>query len=145
MKLFATLLSVLRGSLRGDKSPPLTRPSATLSPSDGERGAPGNPLATRIKTAFGVWIWNHTPTCAEMSRLTSRALEQPLTLKMRLKMRLHFMICAWCRRYFEQINFLHEHAPKLSVQSGTLLVRGLSSEGKNRIKAGVRKNLKLAL
>ena len=29
---------------------------------------------------FVIWVWKHTPSCAEMSRLTSRALEQPLTL-----------------------------------------------------------------
>jgi hypothetical protein len=48
-----------------------------------------------FKTKFVVWVWNHTPTCAEMSRLTSRALEHPLTFKARAKMRLHFVICAW--------------------------------------------------
>jgi len=90
-------------------------------------------LFASLKTKFVVWVWNHTPTCAEMSRFTSRALEQPLTVKLRLKMRLHFMICAWCRRYFEQINFLHEHAPKHGVQLSTLPTHGMSSEAKQRI------------
>ena len=98
-----------------------------------------------LKTKFVVWVWNHTPSCAEMSRLTSRALEQPLTLRMRLKMRLHFVICAWCRRYFEQINFLHEHAPRLGMQLGELPGRGLSPDAKRRIKSVVRKNVTLAL
>lgn len=102
-------------------------------------------LFASLKTRFVVWVWNHTPSCAEMSRLTSRALEQPLTLKMRLKMRLHFVICAWCRRYFEQLNFLHEHAPKLGMQLGELPGRGLSPDAKSRIKTEVRKNLTLAL
>ena len=102
-------------------------------------------LFTSLKTRFVVWVWNHTQTCAEMSRLTSRALEQPLTLRMRLKMRLHFVICAWCRRYFEQINFLHEHASRLSVQLETSPARGLSPDAKSRIKAEVKKNLTLAL
>ena len=96
-----------------------------------------------LKTKFVVWVWNHTPTCAEMSRLTSRALEQPLTLKLRLKMRLHFAICAWCRRYFEQINFLHTHAPKLGMQLEVLPKRGMSSEARERIKTQVRNNLML--
>ncbi|HEX5220500.1 MAG TPA: hypothetical protein VFZ59_13095 [Verrucomicrobiae bacterium] len=102
-------------------------------------------LFALLKTRFVVWVWNHTPTCAEMSRLTSRALEQPLSLRMRVKMRLHFVICAWCRRYFEQLNFLHEHAPRLGVQFETAAVRGLSPDAKQRIKAGVRKNLTPAL
>jgi len=98
-----------------------------------------------LKTKFVVWVWKHTPNCAEMSRLTSRALEQPLTLKMRMQMRLHFAICAWCRRYFEQINFLHNTAPKLGLQLGELPGRGLPLEAKERIKTQVRKNLTLAL
>jgi len=90
-------------------------------------------LFASLKTRFVVWVWHHTPTCAEMSRLTSRALEQPLTLKMRLKMRLHFVICAWCRRYFEQINFLHQYAPKLEMQLNPLPAHGMSGEAKQRI------------
>ena len=91
-----------------------------------------------LKTRFVVWVWNHTPTCAEMSRLTSRALDQPLTVKMRLKMRLHFVICAWCRRYFEQINFLHEHAPKLGVSLAAIPQRGLSTEARQRLLERIR-------
>ena len=102
-------------------------------------------LIASLKTKFVVWVWKHTPSCAEMSRLTSRALEQPLTIRLRLKMRLHFVICAWCRRYFEQINFLHEHAPTLGMQLGELPGRGLSPDAKSRIKTAVRKNLTLAL
>ena len=90
------------------------------------------PLAS-LKTRFVVWVWNHTPTCAEMSRLTSRALGQPLTIRMRLKMRLHFVICAWCRRYFEQINFLHHQAPRLESEPGKRSGRGLSAESKRRM------------
>ena len=96
---------------------------------------------TSLKTRFVVWVWNHTPTCAEMSRLTSRALEQPLTIKTRLKIRLHFVICAWCRRYFEQINFLHTAAPRLGLQLGDLPGRGMPLEAKQRIKLKLKANL----
>ena len=102
-------------------------------------------LFASLKIKFVVWVWNHTPSCAEMSRLTSRALEQPLTIKMRLKMRLHFVICAWCRRYFAQINFLHQSAPKLGMQFGDLPGRGLTTEARERIKAQVRKNLTMTM
>jgi hypothetical protein len=86
-----------------------------------------------LKTKFVVWVWNHTLTCAEMSRLTSRSCEQPLTIATRLKMRLHFLICAWCRRYFEQVNFLHRAAPRLGLELGELPGRGMSAEAKQRI------------
>ncbi len=86
-----------------------------------------------LKARLVAWVWDHTPDCAEMSRLTSRALEQPLTLRTRLKMRLHFVICSWCRRYYEQVNFLHMHALELHSQQGDLPGRGLPIESRRRI------------
>ena len=94
-----------------------------------------------LKTRFVIWVWNHTPTCAEMSRLTSRALEHPLTFKTRAKMRLHFVICAWCRRYFEQINFLHHNAPRLGLELGEFPGRGMSAEAKQRITQRIKAGL----
>ena len=86
-----------------------------------------------LKTRWIVWVWNHTPNCAEMSRLASQSLEQPLSLRMRLKMRLHYLICAWCKRYFKQLTFLHKAAPHFDEHSGTLPSRGLSAEARQRI------------
>jgi len=102
-------------------------------------------LFASLKTKFVIRVWDHTPSCAEMSRLTSQAPEKPLTLKMRMKMRLHFVICAWCRRYFEQINFLHEHAPMLGTQLSELAGRGLRPSAKSRIKHHMQKNLTVAM
>jgi len=86
-----------------------------------------------LKTRTAIWIWNHTPTCAEMSRLASRAQEQPLGWRIRLKMRLHFLICVWCKRYCQHLNWLHKTLPRLDEHAAELPVRGLSPEAKQRI------------
>ena len=86
-----------------------------------------------LKARSIVWVWKHTPNCAEMSRLASRSLEQSLSLRTRLKMRLHYLICAWCKRYFKQLRFLHEAAPHFDEHAGTLPVRSLSIEARRRI------------
>ncbi len=86
-----------------------------------------------LKTRWVVWVWNHTPNCAEMSRLASRSFEQPLALRTRLKMRLHYVICAWCKRYFMQLRFLHEAAPHFGEYEGHLPTRSLSAEARGRI------------
>ncbi len=86
-----------------------------------------------LKTRWIVWVWKHTPNCAEMSRLGSRALEQPLSLRSRLKMRLHYLICAWCKRYFKQLTFLHQAAPHFEEHAGIVPSRGLSAEARQRI------------
>src|SRR5713226_3581574 len=103
---------------------------------NGVAALPGNKLVCQtimklveaLKTRWVVWVWNHTPNCAEMSRLASRSFEQPLALRTRLKMRLHYVICAWCKRYFMQLRFLHEAAPHFGEYEGHLPTRSLSAE-----------------
>ena len=90
-------------------------------------------LFDSLKMPWIVWVWNHTPNCAEMSRLASRSMEQPLSLRTRLNMRLHYLICAWCKHYFKQLTFLHEAAPHFDEQAGILPSRGLSAEARRRI------------
>jgi hypothetical protein len=91
-------------------------------------------LMESLKTRWIVWMWNHTPNCAEMSRLASQSLEQPLSLKMRFKMWLHFLICVWCERYQKHLKFLHRAAPKFGEQVDSVSSSRLSVEAKQRIK-----------
>ena len=86
-----------------------------------------------LKMRWVVWVWNHTPNCAEMSRLASLSLEQPPTLALRLKMRLHHLICVWCRRYERQLQFLHRAAPHAHDDLGSLAARGLSTDARQRL------------
>ena len=86
-----------------------------------------------LKSRFIMWIWNHTPNCADMSRLASRSLEQSLPLSTRIKMRLHFLICIWCKRYFKHLSFLHSAAPQFEENAGVLPSGGLSAEARQRI------------
>jgi len=90
-------------------------------------------LVERLKTHWITWVWNHTLNCPEMSRLASQSLERPLPLGTRLKVRLHFLICVWCKRYFKQLKFLHDAAPHFHEHAETLPNRGLSAEARQRI------------
>ena len=86
-----------------------------------------------LKQRWIVWVWNHTPNCAEMSRLASQSFEQPLPLGTRLKMRLHYLICVWCARYLKHLRFLRAAAPLLEVHTNLPAARGLSPEAKQRM------------
>jgi len=74
------------------------------------------------------------PTCRQVSRLQSDLLDQPLSLPKRFGLRLHLLICKWCRRYGKQIRFLrhavHEHPDEVSQASP----RTLSPEARERLK-----------
>ena len=91
-----------------------------------------------VKMRWVVWIWNHTPNCAEMSRLASVSLEQKPPLKTRLRMRLHYLICVWCERYARHLKFLHRAAPRFQEQVGDVSNRKMSEETKQRMAARLR-------
>jgi hypothetical protein len=90
-------------------------------------------IVASIKERWEVWVWRHTPHCTEITRLASRSFEQPLSIRTRLKMRLHFLICVWCERYVKQLDFLHHASSHTDHQHGTLPGRGLSPEARQRI------------
>ena len=90
-------------------------------------------IVASIKQRWAVWVWQHTPHCTDMARLASRSCEQPLSLRIRLQMRLHFLICAWCERYDRQLKFLHHASSQLERHDDKLPGRGLSAEARQRI------------
>jgi len=90
-------------------------------------------LLEALKVRWVVWVWKHTPDCAEMSRLASASLEQPLPLKTRLKIRLHYFICVWCERYQEHLKFLRQAAPRFPEQLDMASSRVLTAEAKRRM------------
>lgn len=95
-------------------------------------------LARTFKDAAVKWVWNHSPTCAEMARLTSRSLEQPLSTKTRLQMWLHHLICVWCQRYGKQLRAIHDTAPQLDRNLGVVSRETLSPEAKREMVRALR-------
>jgi hypothetical protein len=45
-----------------------------------------------------------------MVRILSQSMDEPMPLLMRIKKRLHFLICCWCQRYEEHLRYIHETA-----------------------------------
>ena len=85
----------------------------------------GNPsvLARRNwwQTMLVKFIGKHTPKCREMVRILSQSMDEPLPLMMRIKKRLHFLICCWCQRYEEQLRYMRRHRPPVSRACGRSL------------------------
>jgi hypothetical protein len=74
----------------------------------------GNPsvLARRnwLQTKLVIFIGKHTPKCRDMVRILSQSMDQPLPLSMRIKKRIHYLICCWCQRYEEQLRYIRKTA-----------------------------------
>src|SRR6266446_2813336 len=98
----------------------------------------GNPsvLARRNwwQTTLVKFIGKHTPKCREMVRILSQSMDEPMPPLMRIKKRLHFLICCWCQRYEEQLRYIHETARQFSEHADEGAGPPLSDEAKERMK-----------
>jgi hypothetical protein len=90
-----------------------------------------------LRTKAGFWLWKHTPTCREMSRLASRSFEQAPSFRVRIEMMVHYALCVWCKRYAEHLKFLRRAAPALP-QAGSAAHHKLPEESRRRITARLR-------
>ena len=91
-----------------------------------------------FQTRLVIFIGKHTPKCREMVRLLSKSMDEPMPLVMRLKKRLHFLICRWCQRYEEQLHYLRETARKFPEHADEASNVPVSTEMKQRWKNAVR-------
>ena len=102
----------------------------------------GNPsvLARRnwLQTKLVIFIGKHTPKCREMVRILSQSMDQPMPLTMRIRKRIHYLICCWCQRYEEQLHYMREVARKFPEQADEIPDEKLPAEAKERLKAALR-------
>lgn len=84
----------------------------------------------------------HLPSCREVTRWASDAMDRPLPLGTRLALRVHVLICTWCRRYLRQLVFLRqavrsrpERLTDVEPHAGS---PGLSPEARARIRLALR-------
>jgi hypothetical protein len=80
------------------------------------------------------WAADLSPSCKEAARLQSAALDGKLTLRQRLGLRFHLVLCRWCRRYGKQITFLRSAAQQSAEHDEHSPSEVLSPEAHERIK-----------
>jgi hypothetical protein len=90
---------------------------------------PGN-----IMKAVTRGIGDLSPSCRQAVRLQSAALDRKLSFRERLGLRIHLLLCKWCRRYGKQIRFLQTATREHAGEEQVLPQRTLSPEARERIK-----------
>ena len=102
----------------------------------------GNPsvLARRnwFQTKLVILIGRHTPKCNEMVRILSQSMDKPMPLRMRIKKRVHFLICCWCQRYEEQLRYLRKTARSFPDRAGESSNVPVPDKAKERWKQALR-------
>ncbi len=76
--------------------------------------------------------------CKAAVRLQSEALEHQLSFRQRLGLRLHLLLCVWCRRYGKQIAFIHHAAHSHPDEMTKIVPQQLSSEARERLRQKIR-------
>jgi hypothetical protein len=102
----------------------------------------GNPsfLARRnpFQAALVKFIAKHTPKCREVVRILSQSMDSKLPLRMRVKLRLHYLICAWCQRYEKHLRELRKFAASVPDHTDAFSEDTLSPTAKDRMKEVLR-------
>ena len=98
----------------------------------------GNPsvLARRNwwQTKLVIFIGKHTPKCRDMVRILSQSMDKPMPLSMRIKKRIHYLICCWCQRYEEQLLYMRKTALRFAEHADEASDVPFSIEMRERIK-----------
>lgn len=81
--------------------------------------------------------------CRNVSKFITHSVDEPLSLRQRLLLRWHLMICGYCRKFRRQIIWIHKVLRKKTdtehgEESENLC---LSDEAKERIKKALRQYL----
>jgi len=104
----------------------------------------GNPsfLArrNRFQTALVRFIGKRTPKCREVVRILSQSMDSKLSLTMRIKLRLHYLICAWCQRYEKQLHKLRKFISSVPDHLDDFSADTLSLTAKERMKEALRED-----
>lgn len=75
-----------------------------------------------------------TPRCHEMTRLISAEREKPHSLLTKMRMRWHYGICVWCKRYHDQVGLLGKLSRMFSEETCEHGAPRITDDAKARMK-----------
>lgn len=93
---------------------------------------------THILKAPVIWLSDLSVSCRESARLQSEALDRRLPFRHRLGLRVHLLLCKWCRRYGRQISLLHEAMHQHHETAVESIPQKLSDSARERICRNLR-------
>jgi len=85
-----------------------------------------------------MFIAVHTPKCHDITRLISQSMDHPLALRARFSMRIHYLICAWCERYRDQLLFLRQALRTPPRENANQAGGTLSADARARLKIAMQ-------
>ena len=88
-----------------------------------------------LKHSIRYYFLRTLPTCQQTVDKISQSMERSLTLRERIKLKLHLWICVWCQWYLEHLHVIRDAARAKADEPVDLISgRSLSSEARERIR-----------
>jgi len=89
----------------------------------------------KLKHSIRYYFLRTLPTCQQTVEQISQSMERSLSLRERIRLKLHLWICVWCQWYFEQLHMMRQTARAKADEPADLTSgRGLSDEARERIR-----------
>ena len=66
------------------------------------------PTMIRMKLSLMQTMARMMPSCKDVSELVSRSLDENLSFRERMGVRMHLVVYKWCRRYHDQLHLIRE-------------------------------------
>ncbi len=85
-----------------------------------------------------LFICRFTPTCPEVVRILSLGMDKQLSLMMRMKLRVHYLMCSFCERYMKQLKYIRQVSREFPDKIGEISDATLPAEAKQRLKEALR-------
>lgn len=98
-------------------------------------------LIAKLKLQAIFWLARRLPVCREVTPWMSERLDQPLPLGREIKLRLHFLVCDFCKRYQDQLLALRDAVQTMANPPQ----EPDSTSDKPRLSANARERMKNAL
>jgi hypothetical protein len=65
-------------------------------------------------------------------------MDNQLSLMMRLKLRIHYLMCSFCERYMKQLKYIRQVSREFPEKIGKISDASLSADAKEQLKAALR-------
>jgi hypothetical protein len=87
---------------------------------------------------LAVLLADLSPNCREAARLAALATRQPLSARRRLGLRLHVLLCRFCRRFERQLGRLRDRVASYAGEPAVGVRVRLTEESRERLRASLR-------
>ena len=65
-------------------------------------------------------------------------MDKQLSFMMRMKLRIHYLMCSFCQRYMKQLKYIRQVSREFPDKIGELSDAALPADAKERMKAALR-------